>query len=675
MLVVRVISDYIRGNRMHIYRTMKIFILWCITLITTACIKQDYLDEKPVEFSLVAINPIPGSSEIAVNSKIYATFNEVIEVASLNPYTFQIIEENGEIVEGRISFNSVSKTVMFEPYMPLAYNTQLKIIISDRIRNTTGMNLSNTFNVIFKTRTSPQENNFNPPDGAIDVSPRSRIRLQFNDDVYINSVSENTLILKETITGTHVEFDFELDKASLSATMSVSDVYNASQGFKPETQYTYVITSDVLNRSGSQLFGGDESFTFSTSSAIPFTNTIASNREDFVTSVSLVSDGSIIIAGKTWGSLNEDNTKHYDGDGFVAAIDPITGKIRDAIQFGSGSATNWNLKIIDSANDMITIGNDIYVAGGTNGNLQEDDLSPGNFKMFISKYTWDGVSIQPSKDSVDIITVNGNLEARAIAKNIDGDAIYVVGTIVGEIPGQVNKGKQDIFVAKYDTELNQVWMKQIGTKDTDIAKGITVDGNSIYVAGDTFGDFSQTNETSGVLNLFLLQLNESDGSQGRFVFDTTSETVNPDGAYSRMTSGLASKDGKVYMVGTQRINDKSDVFGLVYDTNDASSSYIKYKNQIVGEDVKATGLYMSPEGDLYVAVTQYNAQQFSAATKIVKMSYESFSQYKSLQDGNFTSVRGMVIDRLGSFFATGFIAGNIDGMVPLGKGDVFITLP
>src|SRR5206468_278053 len=76
----------------------------------------------------------------------------------------------------------------------------------------------------------------------------------------------------------------------------------------------------------------------------------------------------------------------------------------------------------------------------------------------------------------------------------DGN-VYVVGDIpFAALPGQTSAGDADAYVRKYDASGTELWTRQFGTADDDLANGIAVDGSGVYVTGYTTGALpGQTN--------------------------------------------------------------------------------------------------------------------------------------------------------------------------------------
>ena len=65
---------------------------------------------------------------------------------------------------------------------------------------------------------------------------------------------------------------------------------------------------------------------------------------------------------------------------------------------------------------------------------------------------------------------------------------YVVGTTEPRSLGQTAPGKTDCFARKYGPAGEELWVKQFGTEDTDLAFSVAVDESGHpYLAGSTKG--------------------------------------------------------------------------------------------------------------------------------------------------------------------------------------------
>ena len=104
--------------------------------------------------------------------------------------------------------------------------------------------------------------------------------------------------------------------------------------------------------------------------------------------------------------------------------------------------------------------NNLYLVGQTEGNLDGNTNLGGN-DLFLVKYDSAGTKqwTQQMGSSVDDA-------GHAITIDNFGD-VYVAGTTYGSLDGNTNAGDADLFVAKYDSDRNRQWTRQVGTNFFD----------------------------------------------------------------------------------------------------------------------------------------------------------------------------------------------------------------
>jgi hypothetical protein len=121
----------------------------------------------------------------------------------------------------------------------------------------------------------------------------------------------------------------------------------------------------------------------------------------------------------------------------------------------------------------------IYVTGTIGGNIYS-----GNGDAFIAKYDTNGGQLWLKQFGTSQLD-------EGLGISIDSnDFIYVTGKTSGSLSGNINLGGySDAFVAKYDTNGTQIWVKQFGSSGSDSATAISADssGNVLYAAGSTDG--------------------------------------------------------------------------------------------------------------------------------------------------------------------------------------------
>ena len=105
--------------------------------------------------------------------------------------------------------------------------------------------------------------------------------------------------------------------------------------------------------------------------------------------------------------------------------------------------------------------------------------------LFIIKFDTNGNDLWIKQHGTDSL-----VSAVAQAIDTDSDNVYITGYTVGGsgLHAILLLAESDIFVAKYDDSGTWQWTEQIGTVDSEIAHDLTVDSNSnVYVTGYTMG--------------------------------------------------------------------------------------------------------------------------------------------------------------------------------------------
>jgi Ca2+-binding RTX toxin-like protein len=90
------------------------------------------------------------------------------------------------------------------------------------------------------------------------------------------------------------------------------------------------------------------------------------------------------------------------------------------------------------------------------------------------------------------------------------DNIFVTGYTNGSLGG-LNAGSFDAWVARYDTNGNQVWIQQFGTSESDYATNLAVDNSGkVYITGFTEGSLGGIN--NGAVDAWIAKFDAVTGS-------------------------------------------------------------------------------------------------------------------------------------------------------------------
>jgi hypothetical protein len=147
---------------------------------------------------------------------------------------------------------------------------------------------------------------------------------------------------------------------------------------------------------------------------------------------------------------------------------------------------------IDESHSVALDGNgNVYLAGGFSASAQfggKTLLSQGKKDVFLAKYRTDSQLVW-----VRSVGGVGDVLATSVAVDAKGD-IVLAGSFSAMVDfsgvALTSAGRVDIFLAKYNPEGGLVWARQAGGTATDQAENVAVDkGGNIYVTGN----YSSTN--------------------------------------------------------------------------------------------------------------------------------------------------------------------------------------
>jgi len=677
-------------------------ILFSISFAIAACGggTVDSLNGGGGDFNVTAQNIPAGASDVSIDSNIEITLSESADETTVNAYTVQLLETDGHsIIESKITYDNFSKKITIDPFMPLTFETEFHVMVTDKVRSTSASSLHITPSQwFFSTPDKPTIEAFHPAKNAIQVSPRSHILIQIGHGVNWSTVTEEQFKLylgtEPGDFGTELPLTVEVDIETHSVYLAPIDASEEEIEFSPGQSYTYTISQDIMLTSGGSKYPGGETITFQTSGNTAFSNTIASSWDDYSYAIDKLLSGPLVVAGEAWGVVEDDwddvneryTVEHYDGDMYLAALDQITGDVLDVMQFGSGVPVNWNSDIAEAAYDMVTINDQIFVTGYTDGSLTSDPTKGSTRRMFVAMFNWDniegGFTTAPVWKDIQDISGGTLVEGYAMAVDENNTAIYIAARTDGAISGGTNMGDFDVVVYKYNVNSGGAildWRKQLGTKAGDHVEGIAVANNMVYVTGSTLGDFNDVNNPHVGMNPFLIQLNASTGDKTATNFDF--RNANPSNAFDRTAIGVAvsttSLGTKVHVGGSQRNGNGNSAFIAAFDaTTGVNEAYVAYGDG-TPSDEKATAVYANNAGLVYLAITNFhkpNGVDTHGLGKILQLSGNTLlDQNKNVNAGIQANVRAIYDDGLGNMYATGFVYGHVDGVMPLGQGDAFVV--
>ncbi|MFN6465928.1 MAG: SBBP repeat-containing protein [Nostoc sp. DedVER02] len=183
------------------------------------------------------------------------------------------------------------------------------------------------------------------------------------------------------------------------------------------------------------------------------------------------------------GLVAKTSNLNLEGDyfDFKGNTPPAGAVIDKAIQIGTNGIDFLFASTVDAEGNL-------YVGGGTGGSLAGTNV--GARDAWLTKYDSQGKQVWSKQ-----FGTTGTETSWSMAS--DGKNIYVAGNTAGTL-GSTSQGGRDLYLAKYDSDGNQQWIKQFGTVTFDEAFRVTTDTNgNVYVGGHTVGGLAGENKNVG----------------------------------------------------------------------------------------------------------------------------------------------------------------------------------
>ena len=171
----------------------------------------------------------------------------------------------------------------------------------------------------------------------------------------------------------------------------------------------------------------------------------------------------------------------------VAALVPGTlhSQRASGISVTPAAASGWvrvfGTVEIDAAHAVSATADGVFVAGDTRGVMPGQTHAGGIVDAFVRRYDVNGNVVWTRQFGTSSFDYAYGVSATA-------DAVYVIGTTQGTLPGQIALGFEDGYLRKYDLAGHELWTRQFGTSTVDFARGVSAAADGIYVAGYTGSD-------------------------------------------------------------------------------------------------------------------------------------------------------------------------------------------
>lgn len=218
---------------------------------------------------------------------------------------------------------------------------------------------------------------------------------------------------------------------------------------------------------------------------------------DFAAAVAVDDLGNAFVAGSSGGEITPIAQRPQ------VTISPFVRK------FGPGGNRLWERRFhingfAEFSDAAVDSQGSLYVAGWVSG-AASGQAQIGGTDAFVIKIDGDGRNVWTHQFGTP-------LEDRAVGITVDeAGGSYAVGWTRGEFPDQAGSERRraferrDAFIHKIDSQGNEIWTRQLGTKSPQRANAVAADGaGSLFIVGNTIG--SLLGQTAlGTVDAFLLK--------------------------------------------------------------------------------------------------------------------------------------------------------------------------
>jgi len=649
--------------------------------------------------------PVDTGTTVGTNTAITALFSEPVDPGTVNSSNFTVYDNtNTSSVAGSITYNGL--TASFTPIANLA-NSSLHTATLSGVKDIAGNPMALT-SWTFTTAAAPDVTApsvvlpTTPADMATNVDISTSISAEFDEPMDAATLG----------TGTFTVFDMT-NTAPVAGVLTYNGV---TASFLPSSNLAFSALISVTIDGATDLAGNPlplTNWTFTTS-AMPDTTgpqITATNPVNLATDVivrptitvtfneaidcSTLLDSSLVLTGGSPVSFI--STCSTD----VATFIPTTDLARNTVYTATLSSTVtdiagntlvanafnpwmfttvpklWTVQSGSTSHDQVgAVVTDsvgnVYITGSTLGDMDGQVNSGGN-DIYLAKFTPEGVRVWTRM----LGSTQTDIGQSAVVDSADN--IYVAGYSRGDLGGNLNNNNtKDIAIVKFNSDGVLQWTKLFGTNADDVANSVTVDGaDNVYLTGTTYGNFDGASAMRNGSELFVLKLDSTGTEQWRTQLGSDVDIVS---------QSIATDSTSVFVTGYASGNIQEPV--LV--TNNGSTDILLAKfsaatgtleiSKLYGSSTDNRGYGIATDGtNLYfIGNTQlgFNGETPVGDLDAFLMQTDLFGVVQWTRIFGTTLAdrgRGVVMDASGDVYVTGYTSGSFTGAVNAGSNDIFVT--
>ncbi len=278
------------------------------------------IDNQP---RVILTDPSNGSIGVAVNKKITADFNKVMDPLTINTMTF-LLKQGSNQITGVVAYSGTTAT--FTPVTDLTSNTVYVGTITTGAKDTADNALANDYTWSFTTGTTldtirPTVTSTDPANGATLVILNKIITANFSKSMDPLTIDSTTYMLKQGLTKVPGLVSYSGNKVS----------YTPSSDLMPSTTYNVRVTTGAKDLAGNAL-ANDYTWTFTTGTTAGQATVNLQSAGNFV----VLSGSGITNTGLTIinGDIGTSPTGTINGfppgtvNGTIHAADPVAAQAK-----------------------------------------------------------------------------------------------------------------------------------------------------------------------------------------------------------------------------------------------------------------------------------------------------------------------------------------------------------
>lgn len=241
----------------------------------------------------------------------------------------------------------------------------------------------------------------------------------------------------------------------------------------------------------------------------------------------------------------------------------------------------------------------VFVIGDTTGSFGSE-VNQASQDVYLTKYDSAG-NVQWTK----LLGSADSASGYGLAVDPTSGQVVVAGAVTDKLTPTAIGGGTDSFVAKYDTDGNQLWLRQVSPATNDQANSVSIDSSgNIYVGGQVNGSLGNGQQSAGGQDASLIKLS----SKGTLVYERQFGSLGTDAA---MRTAIAD-DGNVLVA---EVQDGHAILSK-FDASDPNSAPLWQMDLGDLQGGSISGLTVS-NGKVYVSGTTSNASLDAGGTATV----------------------------------------------------------